>query len=166
MRETNILCMKAIIKHNIFKQLKRLTKYDKQDINNFIDSLSLDELKQKGLTKQIVLQFKNGKPRNVLSGEGKRKRDDDDNQAPDQKISRGPVTKVLGYFVGNPIDDDEYTIKVKRDKMKEILKEEQEAKREYELAQSRTKKAIHDEEMALMELQLIEKSKVPTGPKQ
>ena len=66
----------------------------------------------------------------------------------------------MGYFVGNPIDDDEYTIKVKRDKMKELLKQEQEAKIEYELAQSRTKKAIHDEEMALMELQLIEKSKV------
>ena len=74
-RKIHINGMKAIIKHNLFKHVKRIIKNDKQEINSFMDSFSLEELKQKGITKQIIDQFKNGKPRKVLTGGMKRRRE-------------------------------------------------------------------------------------------
>ena len=43
----NTNAMRAILKHNVFKQLKQLSKSDRTKINDFIHSLSLNELKTK-----------------------------------------------------------------------------------------------------------------------
>ena len=48
-RTTNIKGMQAIIRSNVLKQLKRITETEKQNVTKFINSLSLEELKQKGL---------------------------------------------------------------------------------------------------------------------
>ena len=74
----NVKGMRAIILYNVFKQSKRLTNDNKNDINDYVMSLSLNELKQKGLTKQIVNKFKNGKPRKILIGGMKSPNDNDD----------------------------------------------------------------------------------------
>ena len=42
----NINAMRAIVKHNVFKQLKQLSESDQTKINDFIHSLSLNELKK------------------------------------------------------------------------------------------------------------------------
>ena len=110
--------MKAIIRHNVFKQLKRLdsgvsmpgraqrlSKNDKDDIFLFIDSLSIDELKQKGLTKQIIDQFRNKKPRKVLSGGMKRRIE----QTGEPK-KRSFIRRAIGTLVGEPYNEEDYNI--------------------------------------------------------
>ena len=115
-RKTNVNGMKAIIKHNVFKQLKRITKVDKQDINEFIDSLSFDELKQKGLTKQIVDQFKNGKPRKILTGGMKRERA----EPSEQPIKRTFTQKLFDMAKLKSIDDEKYTLNHNMDILKKL----------------------------------------------
>ena len=62
----NINAMRAIVKHNVFKQSKQLSKSDQTKINDFIHSLSLNELKKKGLASEIIriLDMAKGKPFN------------------------------------------------------------------------------------------------------
>ena len=75
-RQTNTNGMKAIIKHNVFKKLSQVTRKTKNDINSLFDSLTVKELKQKGLTQQIADQYAH--KRNVLRGGMKRGREEDD----------------------------------------------------------------------------------------
>ena len=56
----NINAMRAIVKHKVFKQQKQLTKSKK---NDFIQRSSLDKLKKKGLSSEIVSKFKKAKPK-------------------------------------------------------------------------------------------------------
>ena len=82
-RKTNANGMKAIIKHNTTKQLSKmqLTKKDYDKLlklaENYIDSASMDDLKQKGITKTIITEISQ-KPK--IIGEGKRKRENDDEE--------------------------------------------------------------------------------------
>ena len=63
---------------NIFEELKRSTKGIRNEIINFVNKMSIDELKQKGIVNQIVTQFNDGKPRQVLEGGMKRSHADVD----------------------------------------------------------------------------------------
>lgn len=80
-RKTNVNGMKAIIKHNVMKQLSKMQLSKKEYskflklANNFIDSASIDDLKQKGITKFIITEIS---PKPTMIGEGKRKRDEDE----------------------------------------------------------------------------------------
>ena len=56
----NINAMRAIVKHNVFKQL---SKSDQTKINDFIHSLSLNELKKKGLASEIIYTYKHAAPK-------------------------------------------------------------------------------------------------------
>ena len=54
----NINAMRAIVKHNVFKQLKQLSESDQTKINDFIHCLSLNELKKErfGIRNNVYMQ--------------------------------------------------------------------------------------------------------------
>ena len=160
-RQINVQGLRALIKHNTYKQLPNLHANHKKNITNFINGLTLEELKQKGLTAQIVAKYKmttKRKPRKVLSGGMKRSRDDDDDED-DKPTKRSFFRKIVDTIKGNPYDDDKYNKNKHRKEMRTLVQEEIKAKQEYERAQQRTKEAREEEALALATLTLIRKKK-------
>ena len=147
----NINGMKAIIKHNVFKQLKRLSKNDKDDIFLFIDSLSIDELKHKGLTKQITDQFRNEKPRKVLSGGMKRRIE----QTGEPK-RRSFIRRAIGTLVGEPYNEEDYNIQQQEAKLKNLIYEERKANEACIYTKKQIKIAVENERMAREQLSVIQ----------
>ena len=99
-RTTNLQGLRALILHNVFKQLKRITKDNKNAIIKFVHSLPLEELKQKGIVKQIVSQFKDGKPRKNLIIGGMKRSHEDDNEDDEQPYKRSFLRRVAGIVTG------------------------------------------------------------------
>ena len=147
-RTTNIKGMQAIIRSNVLKKLKRITETEKQNVTKFINSLSLEELKQKGLTKQIETQFKDGKPRKTLIGGMKRQRD----QYPDKPIEQGRITKFFHGLMGKQKSNETHTINIRRDELNEKFQEERDLMQQYEIAKIRTRDAIQQEQLMLSKL--------------
>ena len=154
----NINAMRAIVKHNVFKQLKQLSKSDQTKINDFIHSLSLNELKKKGLASEIIYKYKHATPkrgpRKNLSGGMKRGRDDDD-----EPNKRPFLKRILDMAKGKPFNERENAIQEHEEQLKQILEDELKAKTQYDRAQLRTKEAQEEEEISLTKLQLIEKQR-------
>ena len=154
----NINAMRAIVKHNVFKQLKQLSKSDQTKINDFIHSLSLNELKKKGLSSEIIYKYKHATskrgPRKNLSGGMKRGRDDDD-----EPNKRPFLKRILDMAKGKPFNERENAIQEHEEQLKQILEDELKAKTQYDRAQLRTKEAQEEEEISLTKLQLIEKQR-------
>ena len=117
-RTTNIKGLRALINHNVLKHLKRLSATEKQNVTNFINSLTLEELKQKGLTKQIVTQFKDGKPRKVLSGGMNR------DEHLDRPITRGYVRTFIDKLKGISSDERKYTVHKRKQELNDRIEEE------------------------------------------
>jgi len=150
-RSISINGMRAILLHNVFKQSKRLTNDDKNAINDYVMSLSLNELKQKGMTKQIVDKFKNMKPRKTISGGMKRKFD------PGKKVPLHWTKKIIRGFRGKTTNDDEYTIEQHKQYVKQFLNDKREYKKEYENAKIQTRIAHQQEEIAKNRLEASER---------
>lgn len=149
-RTTNVKAMRAIVIHNVIKQMKRLTKENKEEIKDFVNSLSLEELKQKGLTKQIISQFKNRKPRKTLTGGMKRGNEYESSQPK----KRSFIGKLTGLFKGEHFNDDKYTIENSKKELSKINEEEKQAEEKYKYAQRQTEQALRNEEIARREYTL------------
>ena len=86
-RQININGLRALIKHNVIKSLakEKLTKKQYiatlKKIEIFIDSASIVDLKQKGIVKNIINIALGSKTNNIIKGEGKRKRDQEEEEA-------------------------------------------------------------------------------------
>ena len=80
-QQINVNGIKALIKHNVIKALAKEKLSKKQYIatlkiiENFIDSASIVDLKQKGIVKNIVNTALGNKSNHIIKGEGKRKRE-------------------------------------------------------------------------------------------
>ena len=153
-RSTNLNGMRSIILHNIFKQSKRLTKQNKDEITKYIHSLSIDELKKKGLTKQIVTQYKNEKPRKTLTGGMKRPNDNDD-EDDERPKKRSFLSKAFGFLRGKSYDENEYTLDKQKQKLEQFIEDEKILKKNYEEAQRKTHQAQRTEEIAKGKYELM-----------
>ena len=85
-RQININGLRALIKHNVIKSLAKEKLSKKQYIATlkkikFIDSASIPELKQKGIVKNIINTALGNKSNHIIKGEGKRKRDQEEEEA-------------------------------------------------------------------------------------
>ena len=86
-RQININGLRALIKHNVIKSLAKEKLSKKQyiatlkKIETFIDSASIPELKQKGIVKNIINTALGNKSNHIKKGEGKRKRDQEEEEA-------------------------------------------------------------------------------------
>ena len=157
-RTTNLQGLRALILHNVFKQLKRITKDNKNAIVKFVHSLPLEELKQKGIVKQIVSQFKDGKPRkNLIIGGMKRPNDDDEDNGLPRK--RNIISKAVGWFTGRSTDDEKYNLEEEQNDFRKIFEEERKAVRRLEKAKERVQQAKLEQENAQRHLENIKYEK-------
>ena len=140
-RTTNIKGLRALINHNVLKHLKRLSATEKQNVTNFINSLTLEELKQKGLTKQIVTQFKDGKPRKVLSGGMNR------DEHLDRPITRGYVRTFIDKLKGISSDERKYTVHKRKQELNDRIEEEKDLEKKLKIAKIRTADARRQESL-------------------
>ena len=150
-RQIHVNGMRAIILYNVFKQNKRLTKENKKEIIDFVNTLSIENLKEKGLTKQITSQFKDGKPRkNITGGMFKRKR----TVQPWETFERHPLDRLWGFLRSNDsINDEVNTVNKTQKNLKDLIDKEREAKENYEHAKVRTRQAQQQEYIAQTELE-------------
>ena len=155
-RQIHVNGMRAIILHNIFKQNKRLTKENKKEIIDFVNTLSIEELKQKGLTKQIISQFKDGKPRKTITGGMKRSNEGHS----DQPIKRSFFEKAVGTVFGESPSDERYTLDKRINDLKKIFNSENELEKDYQTALDRTRQAKLYETSTLSDLQNVRNQKI------
>ena len=155
---TNLNGMRSIILYNIFRQSKRLTKDNKDEITKYIHSLSLNELKKEGLTKQIVTQYKNGKPRKILIG-GMNNGIDLNAQTYNVR-RRHRIDRVVGWFHGKHYSDEINTVAEQEEAIKTLIDNEREAIKRYENAVVRTRQAQQQEKIAHDAIEIAQKEKM------
>ena len=146
-RSININSLRALILHNVYKRSKRITKENKDKIIKFVNSLTLEELKQKGIINQILVQFKDGKPRKIITGGmHKRKRD----TFIDQPYKQGVFEKIKNVVFGTTAV--KHTINEKNRELYRMIGEKSSLLHDYEIAQLRTKDARLRETLILNQL--------------
>ena len=155
---TNLNGMRSIILYNIFRQSKRLTQENKKSIIDFVNTLSIDGLKKKGLTKQIVTQFKNGKPRKILIGV--MNNGIDLNAQTYNVRRRHRIDRVVGWFHGKHYSDEINTVAEQEEAIKTLIDNEREAIKRYENAVVRTRQAQQQEKIAHDAIEIAQKEKM------
>ena len=150
-RTTNLQGLRALILHNVYKRSKRITKENKDKIIKFVNSLTLEELKQKGIINQILVQFKDGKPRkNITGGMYKRKRESERDTFIDQPYKQGVFEKIKNVVFGTTAV--KHTINEKNRELYRMIGEKSSLLHDYEIAQLRTKDARLRETLILTQL--------------
>ena len=159
----NVKGMRAIILYNVFKQSKRLTNDNKNAINDYVMSLSLNELKEKGLTKKIVNKFKNEKPRKTLTRKtftGGMNNGIDLNAQTYNVRRRHRIDRVVGWFHGKHYSDEINTVAEQEEAIKTLIDNEREAIKRYENAVVRTRQAQQQEKIAHDAIEIAQKEKM------
>ena len=98
--------LRALLKHNVIKQLKKkYQNYNVENIDRILNKLNIDKLKQKGITNKVLLEVenksKNRTRRTVFNGGMKRKQDDEEFIP----IKRNLIGKTMDLLVSHPFDD-------------------------------------------------------------
>ena len=105
--------LRAIIKHNVMKQMKNPTKQQIVEIEKRIHNLSLEELRTKGITRNIIDGKKpRRKPKKQLGGM-KRSREEED-----EPPRRNFIRKVAGIASGEKFNQEEFDIQHREKKDK------------------------------------------------
>ena len=144
-RQVTPNALKAIIKHNAVKELKKMNltkkKYDQmlKKVEKIINDADHEQLKKKGIVKEIV-------------GGMKRGRDDDEIDEPPR---RSLLQKLSGLIQGKFIDDDINSAHEIIAEFKRLSEEKHDRKEAYENAKRQTERAKRIEEIKQKEYDLI-----------
>ena len=133
--------LRALIKHNVIKRLKKkYQNYNVENIDFILNKLNIDELKQKGITNKVLLEVenksKNRTRRNIFNGGRKRKHHDDEFIP----IKRNLLGKTMGLLVGRPFDDKEYNNNLKIDHIKNLIAIDKDNKIDYERCKRKSRR--------------------------
>ena len=147
--------LRALIKHNVIKQLKKkYQNYNVENIDLILNKLNIDDLKQKGITNKVLLEvenkYKNRTRRNIFNGGMKRKHDDDEFIP----IKRNLLGKTMGLLVGRPFNDKEYNNNLKIEHIKNLIAIDKDNKIDYERCKKQLERA--EERMRQSEFRLKE----------
>jgi len=141
-RQVSPKALKALIKHNAIKQIKKLNLDQKEYqnllelIEKHINTATYEELKKKGIVHEII-------------GGMKRERD----EYPDKPIKRGLLHRMYNSVFGSPSTDNINTVHVRKEELKQKLDDEKELVKKYKIAQIRTLDAKRNESLVLSQLQ-------------